>query len=139
MTPQEAYDQLSFYTLAKQDEDFIHQNIVDAFACQYADENTKPIKLAFGLMGLYLTLEKGYTGRMVQIAHKTMAEKNKDKNWPKFPHKKREFEMSVFDVLGTSPGVERDGVIRQWCQAVWEGYADCQQEVRDWLKRELDI
>lgn len=139
MTPQEAYDQLSFYTLAKQDEDFIHQNIVDAFAAQYADETTKPIKLAFGLMGLYLALEKSFTGKMVQREHMNMAKLNLEKNWPIFPIHKREFAMDIFDVLKTKLGEERDRAIRQWCVAVWEGYADCQSQVREWVISELDI
>jgi hypothetical protein len=34
------------------DPSFIHQYVVDAFAAQQADEQTKPMKLTFALVGL---------------------------------------------------------------------------------------
>ncbi len=76
MTSQEQFHELSFYTLSLQDKYFIHQHIVDAYAAQTADINTKPIKIIFSLVGLYLFIEKKYTGREVQLAHMQMA-KNK--------------------------------------------------------------
>ncbi len=69
MTLQEQYYELSFYTLAHPDKDFIHQHIVDAYAAQTASEKTKPITIYFSLAGLYLFIEKDYTGRQVQKAH----------------------------------------------------------------------
>ena len=50
----ELYHELSAYTLSHPDPSFIHQYVVDAFAAQTADENTKPIALTFALVGLYL-------------------------------------------------------------------------------------
>jgi hypothetical protein len=66
---QEKYYELSYYTLAHDDPRFIHQHIVDAFAAQTANQDTNPIKVAFALIGLYLYLEKDYTGKEVQLAH----------------------------------------------------------------------
>jgi Family of unknown function (DUF5946) len=66
---EERYYELSYYTLGHKDPGFIHQHIVDAFAAQTANQNTKPIKVAFALIGLYLYLEKDYTGKEVQLAH----------------------------------------------------------------------
>jgi hypothetical protein len=43
--------------------------IVDAFFVQTATSTTKSITLWFGLVGLYLYVEKGYTGRKVQQMH----------------------------------------------------------------------
>lgn len=65
----ELYNQLAFYTLAHPDPAFIHQLLVDAYGAQHADETTKPIAVLFSLIGLYLHLEKGYTGKQVQRAH----------------------------------------------------------------------
>ena len=50
----ECYHELTAYTLSHTDPAFIHQYAVDAFAAQTADDTTKPITLAFALMGLYL-------------------------------------------------------------------------------------
>lgn len=46
-----AYDELQAYTLAHGDPAFIHQHVVDAWAAQHADEETKPIALTFALVG----------------------------------------------------------------------------------------
>ena len=80
-TEQELYNELACYTLSLADPEFIHQHIVDAFGAQRTDENTKPIGIAFALAGLYLYLEKNYTGRQVQLAHMKMAKRRK--KWPK--------------------------------------------------------
>ncbi len=69
----DAYDELSAYTLTHTDPAFIHQHVVDAFAAQQADESTKPITLTFALVGLYLQVEKGRTGRRVQLVHMQLA------------------------------------------------------------------
>src|SRR5262249_16749859 len=65
-TEQEAYYELAYYPLALRDPSFIHQHLVDAFTAQYASEQTKPIALTFSLVGLYLLVERQFTGRQVQ-------------------------------------------------------------------------
>lgn len=79
---QEAFNELSYYTLTHGDPAFIYQYIVDAFAAQQADEKSKPIKIAFALIGLYLHIEKHYSGKEVQEAHKRLGRKKKQ--WPVF-------------------------------------------------------
>ena len=73
MNEQEQYNELAYYTLSHNDSRFIHQHIVDAFTAQTANESTKPIALFFSLAGLYLFLEKNYSGRQVQLANMEMA------------------------------------------------------------------
>ena len=75
MSEQEQFHELAFYRLAhpRTDPEFIHQYAVDASAAQTATAASKPITVAFALIGLYLHLEKGYTGRQVQLAHMQMA------------------------------------------------------------------
>src|SRR5262249_50414598 len=63
---QEAYYELAGYTLVHPDPAFIHQYIVDAYAAQHADAHCKPISISFALAGLYLHLERGYSGKAVQ-------------------------------------------------------------------------
>ena len=70
---EDAYNELCCYTLTHNDPAFIHQHVVDAFAVQAADETTKPIKLTFGLIGLYLKIERKFSGREVQRAHMALA------------------------------------------------------------------
>ena len=121
-TEQEIYNELACYTLSLADKEFIHQHIVDAFCAQYADENKKPIAITFALAGLYLYLEKDYTGRQVQLAHVQMAKKRK--KWPAFELPEKRGDITVADVLNTLPGKERHEMIRKWCLSVWDAYKE---------------
>ncbi len=79
---QEQFNELSYYTISHTSPSFIHQHIVDAYNAQYADENTKPIAIAFALIGIYLYVERNYSGKEVQKAHMQLAKKRK--HWPVF-------------------------------------------------------
>jgi hypothetical protein len=53
---------------------------VDVYEAQHAGGTTRNITVAFGLIGLYLALEKGYTGKEVQQAHMQITRFRND--WP---------------------------------------------------------
>lgn len=126
-TQQEMYDELSYYTLAHVDPSFIHQHIVDAFAAQTADTQTKSIKITFALIGLYLYLEKHFTGKQVQLIHMQLGRKKQ--TWPTFELPKERGSITVSDVLNTSPGEQRDTMIKKWCESVWQAYTNSHQKV----------
>ena len=119
---EEQYNELCFYTLAHPDKTFIHQHIVDAHTAQTADSNTKPISIIFSLAGLYLAVEKNYTGKQVQQVHMQMA-KNK-RLWPAIMLPATRGDINVADVLATPSGKERDEAIGKWCASVWKAYCD---------------
>jgi hypothetical protein len=132
ISSQEAYDKLSLYTLSKRDPAFIHQYIVDAYAAQNADQNTKPITITFALIGLYLHLEKNYSGREVQLAHMKLG---KIKNpWPSFDLPKNKGAATVFDVLKAKEGEARDKMISKWSASVWEAFKESHQKIENLLK-----
>src|SRR5260370_17582646 len=85
MTHDELYDELAFYTLSHPDPSFPHQHVVDAYAAQYADEGTRTIQIVFALVGLYLYLEKGFSGRAVQKAHMQLAKRRRNWERPALP------------------------------------------------------
>jgi hypothetical protein len=118
----DAYDELASYTLTRGDRAFIHQHVVDAFAAQHATTSTKPIALAFALIGLYLRVERGFTGRQVQRAHMMLAKRSR--SWPTFALPERRGTMTAADVVLAPPGPERDRAIDAWCAAVWDAYRD---------------
>lgn len=130
---QEDYDELSYYTLAHSDPAFIHQHIVDAYAAQTADKHTKPITLSFALIGLYLYLEKKFTGKGVQQAHMRLA--NKNKKWPIFLIPENIGSITVADVIKTKPGKERDAMIQKWCKAVWDAYSQDHKRVEKLINK----
>jgi hypothetical protein len=117
---QDLYNELAFYTLELRDPNFIHQHIVDAFAVQHADANTRPIAIVFGLLGLYLYIEKNFSGRRVQLAHMRLARNRRQ--WVAPPIPERRAVIGVADVLAAHPGSERHAMIRRWCEAVWQDW-----------------
>lgn len=123
----EAHEELQCYTLARGDATFIHQHVVDAWTAQHADANTKPIGLTFALVGLYLHLERGTTGREVQRIH--MALGRQRRTWPTFPLPHDRGAMTVVDVMAAPAGPERDRAIDAWCGSVWAAFGGCRAVV----------
>ena len=117
------------YTVAKQDTEFIHQHAVDAYAAQHAGGTTRNITVIFGLIGLYLALEKGYTGKQVQRAHMRIAKIRKE--WPRLDLPRSPGSITVMDVLQAPDGPDKDAMIHRWMAAVWESWADRQTWVRE--------
>jgi hypothetical protein len=121
---QHVYDELCYYTLAHGDPSFIHQHVVDAFGAQTYNESDKPIKLTFALVGLYLRIEKQFTGKQVQLAHMKLARHKQ--TWPVFSLPQSRGLITVKDVMAAPAGPERDRMILQWCISIWEAFCDNQ-------------
>jgi hypothetical protein len=132
MTSEDAYNELCCYTLAHDDPSFLHQHVVDAFAAQHADERTKPIKLTFALVGLYLHVEKQFSGKRVQRLHMDLARRKR--LWPSFALPSERGSLTAADVLAEPAGPERDKAIHAWCASVWEAFRDCRQIVAELLQ-----
>jgi hypothetical protein len=130
---QEAYEALQFYTLVHGDPAFIHQLVVDAWTAQHADERTKPIAITFALVGLYLRVERGFTGKQVQRAH--MALGRRKQSWPSFtlPHERG--AVTAVQVMAAPAGPERDRAIDAWCASVWSAFRDNHRAVDQLLQR----
>lgn len=128
MTAYQAYIELFYYTLTHTDQNYsIHQHLVDAYTAQTTDRSTESLRFVFALVGLYLLLEKGYTGRQVQAAHTAIA-KNK-KGLPLITLPEARGSITAINVLQTEPGPKRDEMIKQWCASVWQAYAASQQSI----------
>jgi hypothetical protein len=124
---QKAYDELQCYTLGHGGLEFIHQHVVDAWAAQHADEQTKPIGLTFALVGLYLRVERRFSGRQVQRVHMKLGQCKR--TWPSFslPHERG--SVSVNQVMAAQAGPERDKAIDSWCTSVWGAFSDSHRAV----------
>jgi hypothetical protein len=101
---------------------FVHQHVVDAFAAQEADDRTKPIALTFALVGLYLRVEQGRSGRQVQRVHMRLAQRKRQ--WPTFSLPRARGAITAADVLNAAPGRERDEAIDAWCRSVWNAFCE---------------
>jgi hypothetical protein len=133
---QERYHALACYSLSHPSASFIHQHVVDAYAAQHVAEKAKPITAAFALIGLYLHVERGYSGREVQRAHMKLARKRK--SWPKFEAPDQRGDVTVAEVMTAPPGRLRDEAIDRWCAAVWRAWRGSREQVRAFVQAELD-
>jgi hypothetical protein len=135
VTPSESdlYHELCAYTLAHAGASFIHQHVVDAFTAQHADERTKPIGLTFALVGLYLHVEKDFSGKQVQRAHMELARHKQP--WPTFVLPRDRGSISVAGVMSAPAGPERDSAIDAWCASVWSAFRENQPAIAELLRQ----
>ena len=124
-TVRAAYDEVYVYTMGRPG--FILQHVVDAFAVQTANQESKPISVVFGLVGLYLHVEKQFSGRQVQEVHMQLGSRKRE--WPSIDFPKDRGDMTVVDVLAASAGAERDVAIDDWCRSVWTAFAGNRQTI----------
>ena len=122
----DAYHELCCYTLTLGDPAFIHQHVADAFTAQTASPDDNPIRLTFALVGLYLHVERGFTGREAQLAHMKMGRQKQ--KWPRFKIPDDHGPIDATTVLA-APLEERDNMIHQWSRSVWSAYADERGEI----------
>jgi len=116
------FSDLLCYMVSKGDPGFIYQHAVDAYEAQHAGRATRPITVAFGLIGLYLALERGFTGKEVQRAHMKIAGIRRD--WPLLEPPSQRAALTVHDVLEVRNGTGKDAMIRRWMAAAWEIWLD---------------
>src|SRR5262245_20532895 len=131
---QDAYDQVYAYTMGRPG--FILQHVVDAFGAQTATASSKPIGVIFALVGLYLRVEKQYSGSQVQQVHIRMGRQKR--RWPAIALPSNRGSMTAADVLAAPEGRERDQAIDVWCRGVWAAFRDSRQTIID-LLREYQI
>jgi hypothetical protein len=132
---QEMFHELCYYTIAHSDPSFIHQYAVDAFTAQNADKNTKQITLAFALIGLYLHIEKNFSGKEVQNAHIKLGKYRKQ--WPKFNLPEYRGNVTISDVLAAPHGSKLDEAIIKWSASVWEAHSESHEKVAVLVQKEL--
>jgi hypothetical protein len=127
--------ELTYYTLAHGDPAFIHQHLVDAYGAQHVRQSKSTIGAAFTLAGLYLAVERKFTGRQVQKMHMLMA--SRSKKWPRFDPPTNVGPLTVADVLAVEPGPQRDQKLMEWCASVWAAWSSEQTRVREMVGRFL--
>jgi hypothetical protein len=130
---QQAYDDLQCYTLAHGDPAFIHQHVVDAWTAEHADARTKTIALTFALVGLYLHVERGFSGRQLQRVHMILAQHKV--SWPSFALPQERGSITASRVMAAPAGPERDQAIDAWCASVWDAYRESHGAVTALLKQ----
>jgi hypothetical protein len=129
---EDTYHELCAYTLQRGDATFIHQHVVDAFAAQRATNQTRPISVAFSLAGLYLHVERGFSGRRVQRAHMLLGRRKRA--WPRFDLPEDRGAVTAHHVMAAPAGSARDELIEKWCASVWSAFAFHRTEIVELLR-----
>jgi Family of unknown function (DUF5946) len=124
-TVRAAFDEVYVYSMGRPG--FILQHVVDAFAVQTFNNESKPIALVFGLIGLYLHVEKQFSGRQVQKVHMQLGRAKRE--WPPIHLTEDRGAITVADVLAASAGPERDLAIDNWCRSVWTAFSSNRQTI----------
>jgi hypothetical protein len=134
---EDAWSELYAYTLSRGDAEFVHQHVVDARCAQDADATTPFMRLSFALVGLYLHVERGYTGRQVQQVHTMLARRRP--TWPALvvPSAAERPGVTARDLLAIPAGAPRDAAISAWCAEVWKVYEPCRRAIIDILNAAL--
>jgi hypothetical protein len=112
-----SYLDLSAYNAERARGDFLHQEAVDGYAAQHPGPPAKPITLWFALVGLHLAIDRGRSGRQVQLAHTRLARRHRA--WQPLPPPADLTGMTAADVLHHAPGDDRDNAILRWAGQVW--------------------
>jgi len=128
-----AYDEVYVYTMERPG--FILQHVVDAHAVQTATADSKAIGVVFGLVGLYLRVEKQWTGRQVQQMHQRLGQRKRE--WPRVTLPTDRGTMTAVDVLAAPAGADRDQAIDAWCASVWTACSGSRQTIIDLLQEYL--
>jgi hypothetical protein len=110
-----AYEEVYVYAMGRPG--FILQHVVDAFGVQTASNDSKPISVVFGLIGLYLRVERHFSGRQVQEVHMKLGRRKRE--WPRVFVPEARGRLTVADVLATPAGAERDIAIDDWSRCIW--------------------
>ena len=125
-----AYDEVYVYTMGRPG--FILQHVVDAYGAQTASSDSKPIRIVFALVGLYLHVERHFSGRQVQKVHTALGRRKRA--WPIVDLPNDRGAVTVADVLAASAGLERDKAIDAWCECVWNAFRASRPRILDLLQ-----
>ena len=123
-----AHEALACYVIDTGNEGFRYQHIVDGAAAETADAETRPITVVFALIGLYLFVEKNWSGAAIQKAHTRLAAWRKV--WPAIALPADRGAMGMVDVMNAPAGAERDRMIALWCESLWRAYGDSHEKIR---------
>lgn len=100
-----------------------HQMIVDAYGAQHGGGPTPPIRVAYGLAGLWLAIEHGFSGEDVRAVHRRMGHPQHD--WPAFVPPAAPVGWATIDEVadagvraGSQAGHAR--AVRGWAESVWD-------------------
>ncbi len=125
---QQLYGEVTAYTFQHQIQlGWWHQTCVDAYAAQHSGPEMAAITIAFALSGLYMVLERGFSGYQVRDAHTYLA--SRVDSWPRFSPPDSVGELTILDVALASSVEEHSCLVQRWARSVWTAWQHVHDEV----------
>ncbi len=112
-----------------------HQLTVDVYGAQHAGAPSPPIATAFGLIGLDLALEHGWSGTAVRATHQFLAQRYS--KWPSFRGRLDGPVLTVADVAGATTPDEHASRVQAWARSVWNSWTPEHAQVSSWVEAVL--
>jgi hypothetical protein len=111
-----------------------HQLTVDAYGAQHAGGAAPPMRVAYGLAGLWLALEHGFSAEDVRAVHRRMG--HPTAAWPAFlPPEPPQRWLTVLDVAEAGVRQHSDGgharAVTQYAESVWGAWLGTRPGVDD--------
>lgn len=110
----------------------LHQLTVDAYGAAHAGSPTGARYVAYSLVGLCLSLERGWAGDEVRAFHARMGPP--DGTWPAFDPPAGRAALTVADVVEAGARADstagHEAMVRAWAAAVWAAWSPRHPEVR---------
>ena len=113
------------------------QTCVDAYAAQHVGPKMKPITICFALNGLFLVVERRWSGIATREAHAYLADTVPRRAWPRFTPPDDVGSLTVLDVALVSDPEDQAVAIEKWGTSVWEAWSHVHVEVRRMTDRQL--
>ncbi len=110
------------------DAGFFQQHYRDAWVAEFAGSETGVAALAMALAGLFLTVERRFDGRGVQLAHGRLRG-----HVPKFTTDHEPIDFRLVDLAATPT----PDAFSHWLSAVWTAYRAQHSDVRAWVDSQL--
>jgi hypothetical protein len=125
-----------------------HQLTIDAYGAQHGGPTVPAIAVTFGLIGLYLALDEGWTGTEVRDAHQFLARPARGEAgregrmpsrpvWPVFEPPANPDWLTIADVAGASSTEEHATRVDRWVRSVWQAWSAEHDRVRAWAAAAL--
>jgi hypothetical protein len=114
-----------------------HQTCVDAYAAQHVGPRMLPITLCFALNGLFLVIERRWSGIAAREAHAHLANAVPRHSWPRLKPPGDRGTVTVLDVALAADPEDRAVAIEKWGTSVWEAWSHVHDEVRTMTDRQL--
>ena len=114
-----------------------HQTCVDAYAAQHTGPRMKPITLCFALNGLFLVIERRWSGIAAREAHAHLAKTVPHQSWPRLRKPDDVGSVTVLDVVLAADPEDQAVAIEKWGTSVWEAWSPVHDDIRRMTDRQL--